>query len=338
MVGRVGRRVRIIVSQIVEPWWNLAVEDYLLRQMGDAECILLLWRNRTSVVIGRAQNPWLECHLAKMAAAQVPLVRRQSGGGAVFCDLGNSNFTFFSGRRDWDKSAHHQMVCRALGEFGIDLYSGPRHDLWLAGGQGLRKVSGSAFKESGGRCLHHGTLLIDADLVQLRDYLCPRPKPLVSRGVASVRAPVANLSGWGRGLDHHSFCQALAGEFQRYWGVACEVEVWGEEELGEISLRQSYERFRGWQWSFGQTPYFTHDLRGQFSWGTVEARLISRRGRVVDIEWGFPAPPLAVQKLLWQLREKPYGRQGVEAALQVPGMGRDPRLLEFAAWAMAEMA
>ena len=101
--------IKIYISESTDPWFNLATEDWLFHDNLGAEQILFLWRNQASVVIGRSQNPWVECHLEKMEADGVKLARRQSGGGAVFHDLGNTNFTFISKKPHYDKQKNIQM-------------------------------------------------------------------------------------------------------------------------------------------------------------------------------------------------------------------------------------
>src|SRR3989344_1073175 len=108
------------ISETHDPFFNLATEDWIFRDMNPNQHILFLWRNSPTVVIGRNQNPWAECHLNKMEENKVNLVRRQSGGGAVFQDLGNTNFTFLSSRKNYDKNRNFQIIINALKKFGIN--------------------------------------------------------------------------------------------------------------------------------------------------------------------------------------------------------------------------
>ncbi|MBS7823836.1 lipoate--protein ligase LplA [Wohlfahrtiimonas chitiniclastica] len=121
--------LRLLISESVDPWFNLAVEETIFNEMDPNQKVLFLWRNDQTVVIGRAQNPWKECNTRKMAEDHVKLARRQSGGGAVFHDLGNTNFTFMAGKPDYDKTQSTQLIIRALASLGIHATASGRNDL-----------------------------------------------------------------------------------------------------------------------------------------------------------------------------------------------------------------
>jgi len=215
-----------LTVETLDPWHNLAVERVLFESSlfesfagpegpeSDAAHALLVWRNSPCVVIGRHQNPWVECDLAKMAAAAVPLVRRVSGGGAVYHDPGNTNFTFFGTDATYDLDRQFTVVIMALESLGISARRNKRNDILVDD----RKISGNAFRHTKGRSLHHGTLLVSADLNELTAYLTSpnaaaaitgptaasdaRPGPtadtrgsaiISSKGIPSVRSRVANL-------------------------------------------------------------------------------------------------------------------------------------------------
>ena len=189
--------LRILKSAVTNPWFNLATEDWLFHTLGDIDeadepstHTLFLWRNSETVVIGRAQNPWVECKVDKMAEDSVFLARRQSGGGAVFHDLGNTNFTFLSAKENYDQAANFTIIINALKSLGIDAELSGRNDMQV----GTRKISGSAFKHTSERSFHHGTLLVNANMQKLGDYLNPHPLKLKAKGIKSVRARVANLT------------------------------------------------------------------------------------------------------------------------------------------------
>lgn len=116
--------LRVLISETFDPWFNIATEDWIFRDMislAEIETtkILFLWRNNNTVVIGRFQNPWTECNTQKMEEDKIALARRQSGGGAVFHDLGNTNFTFLSGKSSFDKAANNTIITNAINSFGL---------------------------------------------------------------------------------------------------------------------------------------------------------------------------------------------------------------------------
>ena len=278
---------KIILSQDLDPWVNLAMEEQLFRQVATGEQMLFLWRNRPSVVIGRCQNPWVECDLELMAQDSVTLARRFSGGGAVYHDLGNSNFTFISGNSGQQFAGRQQMIQRALARFGIQVHIGERHDLWVAD----RKVSGSAFRRARGRCYYHGTLLIAADLDGLQRYLRSPPKKLRAKGVKSVPSPVANLSDLTPEFTHESFCESLIQEYKAGDGPC---QVGPQAPCPEMATTQN------WEWLFGQTPPFVHPLdRGEIH---------VHRGRVKEI--AMDGHPRALE-----LQGRRYSPSTIEQAL-----------------------
>lgn len=137
--------LRLLLSDSYDPWFNLAVEECIFRQMSPTQHVLFLWRNAETVVIGRAQNPWKECNTRKMEADGIKLARRSSGGGAVFHDLGNTCFTFMAGKPGYDKSVSTDIILNALTALGVAAFASERNDLVVATAEGERKISGSAY-------------------------------------------------------------------------------------------------------------------------------------------------------------------------------------------------
>jgi lipoate---protein ligase len=242
--------------------------------------VLFLWRNSETVVIGRHQNPWKECHLDKMENDGIFLARRQSGGGAVFHDLGNTNFTFMTSREQYSQEENFQIIIDALGAFGIPAERSGRNDLLVEG----RKISGSAFKHARDRSFHHGTLLIDADLLRLVDYLSPTKRKLLSKGIDSVRSRVANLREYVPDLTHDALARKIFEVFCSHYGESAEVEHLDSTELAaEPSLNAYYDQMKDWEWRFGRTPDFSHHLETRFDWGEIDLHLDVRRGRIVEV-------------------------------------------------------
>lgn len=271
--------VRVLLSDITNPWFNLATEDWIFRELDPHTHTLFLWRNDNTVVIGRHQNPWVECKVDKMEADNVYLARRQSGGGAVFHDLGNTNFTFLSAADGYNQDANFEIIIRALASFGVVAERSGRNDILTDG----RKISGSAFKHTRERSFHHGTLLIHADLGRLVDYLNPHKKKLVSKGIKSVRSRVANLTEYDATLNHETVCAAVMESFFTYYGQRCQPETLDEQTLREIpSLDAYYRQMSDWEWRFGRTPDFTHHAETRFDWGGIDIHLDVHRGAVTE--------------------------------------------------------
>lgn len=179
--------------------------------------ILFLWRNAETVVIGQSQNPWKECNTRRMEQDGIRLARRSSGGGAVFHDLGNTCFTFMAGKPGYDKSVSTDIILQALRQLGVTAGASGRNDLVMETADGPRKISGSAYRETQDRGFHHGTLLLNADLERLADYLNPDPKKLQAKGITSVRSRVANLAEFLPGISHEQVCEAIVQAFCPLW-------------------------------------------------------------------------------------------------------------------------
>ena len=227
-------KLRVVLSDSFNPYFNLAVERWLFETL-EPDCqVLYLWRNHDTVVIGRSQNPWLECNLGKMQDDEIALVRRPTGGGAVFHDLGNTNFTFLSSGQTYDKHANSAIITTALAAMNLKATAVGRNDIVIEDPTSgdLRKISGSAYRELPDRALHHGTLLICADLKRLAEYLNPRKKKLEAKGVQSVRSRVMNLIEIKPDIEHASLCEAIIASFCNWHQATCTVE-----ELDTDSLR-----------------------------------------------------------------------------------------------------
>ncbi len=239
--------LRLLLSDSYDPWFNLAVEECIFRQMPATQRVLFLWRNADTVVIGRAQNPWKECNTRRMEEDHVRLARRSSGGGAVFHDLGNTCFTFMAGKPEYDKTVSTAIVLTALNSLGVTAEASGRNDLVVKTDSGDRKVSGSAYRETMDRGFHHGTLLLNADLSRLANYLNPDQKKLQAKGITSVRGRVANLVELLPGITHQQVCEAIQEAFFSHYGERVDAEVISRttRRIYQILLRHSPVRAAG---------------------------------------------------------------------------------------------
>ncbi|WP_103679180.1 lipoate--protein ligase [Alkalispirochaeta sphaeroplastigenens] len=282
--------VRVFHSTSGDPWFNLALEEWIFRTNPPERQTLFLWRNDPSVVIGRYQNPWVECNLPAMNAAGVHLVRRQSGGGTVYHDRGNTNFTFISPADSYQQDHNFRILVNALAWFGLQAYRSERNDLLVSTDGGKRKVSGNAFKHTRERCFHHGTLLIRADLDRLQEYLRPSERPLRARGTRSVSSPVANLGDLCKTISHDSLGVALREAFAAFYGGACSEETLHQEDLAALpEVENYYRKMRSWEWRYGATPEFVLEvplaqLGGHIPEnGQGRAEVVIDEGRIRDI-------------------------------------------------------
>ncbi|MFT5951182.1 MAG: lipoate-protein ligase A [Francisella sp.] len=246
--------MKIYISQSNDIYFNLALENWLFLEKIEDEKILFLWQNAPCVVIGRAQNPWLECNLIAMNADNISVVRRQSGGGTVYHDYGNLNYTIISPKEKHDVKSNLELVCSVVNKIGFKIYPNERNDIVVDHKGFTYKVSGSAFREKKDRAFQHGTLLINADTTKLYNYLHqPIDKSLDTKGVKSHRSKVLNLTEI---KDIQT--QDITRSFLRNFPLI-ELSLIGEEtplENKEL-ITKEMENLRDWQWCFGKTLPFT---------------------------------------------------------------------------------
>ncbi|CAG9298094.1 lipoate--protein ligase [Celerinatantimonas diazotrophica] len=295
---------RVLVSQSHDPWFNLAVEECIFRAMHNQK-ILFLWQNDNTVVIGQAQNPWKECNIRKMDEDGVKLARRSSGGGAVFHDLGNSCFTFMAPKPGYDRQVSTQIILNALLSLGLSVQASGRNDLQveLEGGE-VRKISGSAYREAKDRGFHHGTLLLNAQLSRLADYLNPDPKKLKSKGIRSVRSRVMNLCQINPQLNHERISQQIRYAFEQYYQCGpIEPEIISKDSFPDLpGFAERFALQSSWDWNYGKAPEFSHYLNERFDWGSIELHFDVKKGHLEQVKIFTdslnPKPLLALEACL----------------------------------------
>ncbi len=319
-----SHKVKVIYSNCHRPSFNLAFEDYIFRDM-DPNCpVIFFWRNDQTIVIGRFQNPWKECHTENIHRDGIQLVRRQSGGGAVFQDLGNTNFTIMSSKNIYNKQKNFEIILRALQKFSIYGEVSGRNDLVIPG-DSPRKFSGSAFKENQDRAFHHGTLLLNCNLHKLENYLNPHPKKLLAKGIHSVRSRVMNLSEISPGIHHEIVCNAILNEFlndhtfksvqtleddngrSHFWDV--EKVIVDDDFLKDApkEFLTYYQKYSSEEWIWGETPQFTHAFEEKLSFGLFEVHLDVHNAIMKNVKIFTDAiHPEMIEILMDGLKNLPY--------------------------------
>ncbi len=294
-----------------DPWRNLAMEECLLSRCGETDAALYLWQNASTVVIGRHQNPWRECRAELLEQEGGRMARRITGGGAVFHDLGNLNFSFIMGRSVYDVRRHLATVIGAVKRLGIEAEFSGRNDI-LSGG---RKFSGNAFAQRPNASLHHGTLLVRVDMAMLGRYLNVPQAKMESKGIKSVQARVVNLSEINPAVTVEALREALAEAFREAYGAYERTNISGIAEspqFQELLCKQ-----QSWEWRFGQTPRFDATLENRFPWGGVELQLASQDGRITDAAVYSDAMDEAfITALSVSLRGLPFSPAGIAEALR----------------------
>ncbi|KDQ15382.1 hypothetical protein BOTBODRAFT_108526 [Botryobasidium botryosum FD-172 SS1] len=276
----------VYVSASDCPYHNLAFEDWLFRKTDASVPLLFIYRNAPSVIIGRNQNPWKEINLRALNTLGIPFVRRKSGGGTVYHDLGNTNYSVSVPRESFDRRSNAELVAAAVRALGPPAYVNERHDICVDGYKiclFFSSLFGSAYKIIGRRAYHHGTMLISAKLDQLGDLLRNTKDTLTTKGVESVRSPVRNLSHFTPGIAHEAFVGATVREFRKKYGGNEKPTIVGKDDMFRVEdVRKGIEELQSWEWSHGQTPEFTHVLTRSFPWGAITAHMHSKHGLILD--------------------------------------------------------
>ena len=268
--------LRRIESAGTRPYDNLALERYLTLHAQEGECILFLWQNRHTVVIGRNQNAWEECRVNAFREEGGKLARRLSGGGAVYHDLGNLNYTFAAKKADFDPEKQTCVILRAVRKLGVPAERTGRNDLEAEG----RKCSGNAYYEQSGCCCHHGTLMMRVDLERMERALSVPAAKLRSKAVSSVRARVANLDRYCPGLTRGQLSGAIVEAFEETYGLpAGKLEP---ERIDGEEIRRGAEFFSSEEWILGRRISFASQMEERFPWGGVRLELSADRGRVKE--------------------------------------------------------
>ncbi len=275
--------MRTIILTTTDPAFNLAAEEYFLLR-GDGE-IRMLWRNARAVIIGKNQNAWAEVNVPYTEAAGIPVVRRLSGGGAVFHDPGNVNYTFITDCTEGDGIDFARFtapILSVLANLGVTAVLGGRNDILAEG----RKISGNAQavvrREDGTpRRLHHGTILYGADLSAMTDALRVHPLKIQSKGVGSVRSRVVNLTdlpAFPKDLTVEAFIDLLAEALSGSEGVTALRDA----ETAAIKAIAA-EKYAAWEWNFGASLTHTTSFTARFACGTLTASFSAARGEITEL-------------------------------------------------------
>lgn len=295
-----------IESTGVNPHRNLAMEEYLFSRCEEDEVILYLWQNENTIVIGKNQNAWKECRISKIEEEGAVIARRISGGGAVFHDLGNLNFTFLASKENYDLKKQLEVILRAVQKLGIHAEASGRNDILVDG----QKFSGNAFHEHKGRCYHHGTIMVNVKLGELNKYLNVSKKKLESKGIRSVRSRVTNLIDYNPKLTIDQLKKALRETFEEVYGHKSRIIK--EDELDQAAVRSLYEKYSSWDWVYGRKFEFQYEVSERFGWGQVDLQFQVDSGMITDLAvYSDSLKPEVIQELPEKLKGIRYNNQAM---------------------------
>ena len=254
-----SKTISFLFSPLHCPYENLAIENYLLERVLENERIYFFYSNKPSIVIGRFQNPWIECDLKRVYEEGIHFVRRQSGGGTVFHDLGNLNFCVIDGRRELSKEMNNELFIN---------HNGPK------------KISGSAFKQKKNSSFHHGTLLIDAHLNSLNGLLKGKHDFSLTKSISSVSSKVMNLKDICTGITMDLVIDKIKGKLLIHENVREINSIHFDSSLIDLVF---LEKMKSWQWQIGETPLFEFSHQERGITGGFEINLKCRKGVLESI-------------------------------------------------------
>ncbi|MBP5643283.1 MAG: lipoate--protein ligase [Bacteroidales bacterium] len=267
-------KIQLILGNQYNPHLNLAVESSLLDE-GDADVVtMFLWKNQQTVVYGYNQNPFTECNVELLLSEGGHAARRRTGGGAVYHDLGNLNFSFVANKKHYDVAKQMRVIQTALGYLGLKTEVSGRNDILFDG----RKFSGNAFGIYKDRRLHHGTILIKTDGEKLAKYLKVNPAKLQKHGVKSVASRIINLSEVAD-ITSDSIIPYLSKAFEEVYETKAEVVDFND--LLTDKVLKTRDLFASDEYLFGKWRNFHAKKSAQFAWGLVEIDLQVNEGKGV---------------------------------------------------------
>lgn len=268
--------LKYIISNQYVPYENLALEKYLFFSVKENECILYLWQNKNTIVIGKNQNAFKECKVEDLQRDNGYLVRRLSGGGAVYHDLGNLNFTFLVRQENYNLEKQLEVILKAVRKFSINAEKSGRNDITIDG----KKFSGNAFFSSNGFNYHHGTLLVNVNMNDLSKYLNISADKLKSKGVSSVKSRVTNLTEYNKNLTVDKLKTKLIEAFEEVYKI--KPEKLNYEEIDKIKIKKFTSEFSSKEFIFGRKINSECEFSHRFSWGDIQIQINLSGGFIRD--------------------------------------------------------
>lgn len=267
-------------SKSHDPYFNLALEEYVFEKLDQNEEYFMLWQNDNTIVVGKYQNTAQEINQAFVDENHIRVARRLSGGGAVYHDKGNLNFTFIVSEKDHGLqfSQFIRPVIRALAKLGIQAEFTGRNDITIDG----KKISGNSQYVKRGRIMHHGCILVDSNLTNVSEALRPKEAKFESKSAKSVASRVTTINACSpQEITVDVFKRTLADEVLQGGGAR-------EYTLSDIEIEQiealADEKYRTWEWNYGKSGNYNYEKSQRYDFGTVEIYATVREGILQEVK------------------------------------------------------
>ena len=319
------KRTACLIARGTDPYRNLAIEKHIMDTLPEETAVLYLWQNAHTIVVGRNQNPWYECKVDEFLQSGGRIARRLSGGGTVYHDLGNLNFTFVMPKTEFDVPRQLSVIRMAVAAFRLEAFRSGRNDLLI----GDRKFSGNAFYKAGHSAYHHGTLLVDCNMVTMGEYLIPNEKKLRYHGVQSVPARVVNLKNLVPDMTIDLLERELFNAFTAVY--RCQPAVLDERMLDQPTLNILTAQFADPEWIYPRELHYTFSVSERFPWGGVTVKLLVEDGVIRNARLFTDAMEAGLFTMLEQtLTGCPYLISAINGRLkQKLELMRDQQLLQM---------
>ncbi len=310
-----------IQNDSTDPRYNLALEEYVFKHLKFEEDFIMLWQNEPSVIVGKNQNTVEEINVDYVEQHGIHVVRRSTGGGAVYHDLGNLNYTFIT-KADGtgiDFRKFTQPVIRVLNSLGVPAEFNSRNDIAIRG----KKFSGNAQRVYKNRVLHHGTIMFNSKLEDVHNVLKVKAEKFKSKSVKSVRSRVTNISDYlPEPITIDEFKKLLLERLFLEQDSPKREYVLTEEDQAEIREMME-EKYANWEWNYGYSPKFNYEKTDRFDGGTLQVRLNVVKGIIEECKiYGDFFGVEDVQDVENRLKGVRYDRAAIQEALQ--GVDLDP--------------